>query len=99
MSEAVDVLSHLRLPQRSLKVGPRTFKADKDPALFVLLTAASWCLQRLPAEVVEEQRAELIRTLGQARDLVVEVHCRVATVLVRDGDMALVKIPAQLPRS
>jgi hypothetical protein len=40
----------------------------------VLLTAASWVLQRLPgqgARVLERQRAELIRTLRQSQDLIV----------------------------
>jgi hypothetical protein len=39
----------------------------------VLLTAASWILQRLPGLVVEHQRGKAIRSLSEARDLVVEV--------------------------
>jgi hypothetical protein len=55
-------------------------------------TAASWVIGRLPGQVVDEQRAELIRMLAKAGDLVVEVHCRSAVMLVRDGDRALLKI-------
>lgn len=60
-----------------------------------LLTATSWVLQRLPARVVEHQRGELVKTLADARDLVVEVHCGPVVILIRDGDRALVKIPAK----
>jgi hypothetical protein len=66
-----------------------------DRGVAVLLTAAGWVLQRLPGQVLEEQRAELIRTLGQARNLVVEVQCSPgAAVRVRDGQRLLVEIPA-----
>lgn len=40
-----------------------------------LMTAASWLLQRLPGQVLNEQRAELIRTLAASRTLVVKVEC------------------------
>ena len=40
-----------------------------------MLTATSWVLQRLPGQVVEEQRGELIRTLAALQNLVVEVEC------------------------
>jgi hypothetical protein len=97
MAECVDPLSDLGLPRRNLRVGPRTFKSDKDCAVSVLLTASSWVLQRLPGQVIEEQRAELIRTLGQSRHLTVEVEC-LPTPLVRikDGARLLVEIPAKV---
>ena len=60
----------------------------------MLLTAASWLLQRLPGQVVAEQRPALIEALGRARNLVVEIHTGPAVILVRDGDRALLKIPA-----
>jgi hypothetical protein len=45
--------------------------------------------------VIDDQRGELIRTLGQARNLVIEVQCSpVAAVRVRDGQRLLVEIPA-----
>jgi hypothetical protein len=60
----------------------------------VLLTAASWVLQRLPGQVVEEQRGALIRTLNEARDLTVEVRIGAAPrVRVRDGARLLVEFP------
>jgi hypothetical protein len=65
-----------------------------DRGVAVLLTAASWVLQRLPAAVVEDQRAELVRTLAEARNLVLKVHTRPAVVQIRDGERPLIKIPA-----
>jgi hypothetical protein len=96
VSECVDPLRDLGLPRRNLRVGPRTLKSDKDSAVSVLLTSASWVLQRLPGQVLEEQRADLIRTLGQSRNLVVEVECLpTPLVRVRDGARLLVEIPAK----
>jgi hypothetical protein len=43
--------------------------------LAVMLTAASWVLQRLPGQMIEGQRAELIRTLRQSQELIVVVRC------------------------
>jgi hypothetical protein len=63
-----------------------------------MLTCAGWILQRLPGQVLEEQRAELIKALASANDLVVEVHCRPAVVLIRDGDRALVRMPSREDR-
>jgi hypothetical protein len=59
-----------------------------------LLTCASWVIGQLPHRVVQAQRAELVRALAEARDLVVEVHCAPAVILIRDGERALLKIPA-----
>jgi hypothetical protein len=48
----------------------------------------------LPGQVLNDQRGELVRTLDQARNLVVEVQCSpVAAVRVRDGQRLLVEIP------
>jgi hypothetical protein len=61
----------------------------------VPITAASWLLQRLPGQVLQDQRAELIRTLSEASDLTVEVRCSGAPLVrVRDGARLLVEIPA-----
>ena len=58
----------------------------------MLLTAASWVLQRLPGQVLEEQRSELIRTLNDASDLTVEVRIGAAPVVrVKDGARLLVE--------
>jgi hypothetical protein len=51
-----------------------------------MLTTASWLLGRLPDLVVQRRRGDLVRTLAEARDLVVEVHTRPAVILIRDGD-------------
>jgi hypothetical protein len=80
---------------RSVRIAGRAYVPGADRGVAVLLTAAGWVLQRLPGQVLEEQRAELIRTLGQARNLVVEVRCSPgAAVRVRDGQRLLVEIPA-----
>jgi hypothetical protein len=81
-----DVLSDHGTPRHSLRIGNRAFRRDEDPAAAVLLTAASWCLQQLPHKVVEDQRAELVRMLAEARNLVVEVR-------------AMLKIPAKRRRA
>jgi hypothetical protein len=60
-----------------------------------MLTCASWILQRLPGQVPEEQRADLVRTLHQSQDLTVVVQCgRTPAVRVYDGQRLLVEIPA-----
>ena len=74
--------------------GKRYTPSAVDGGVATLLTAASWVLQRLPGQVVEDQRPALVEALGHARDLVVEVHTRPSVVLIRDGDRALLKIPA-----
>ena len=62
----------------------------------MLLTAASWVLQRLPGLVAEHRRGELIRIVSEARDLVVEVAVGpVPRVRVRDGQRLLVEFPAR----
>lgn len=66
-----------------------------DPDVERLLTGTSRLLARLPGNVIENQRAALVRALAEAGDgLVVEIHVRPAVVLVRDGSRPLVKIPA-----
>jgi hypothetical protein len=59
-----------------------------------LLTSASRLMAQLPGRVLARQRADLVQALSQAHDLVIEVHTRPAVILVRDGERALVKIPA-----
>jgi hypothetical protein len=88
-----DVLSDLGLPRRRLQIGRRVFNSDQDRALVVLLTATSWVLQRLPGQVVEHQRARLVRTLAASQHLVVEVECS-PTLRVRVRKRLLVEIPA-----
>ena len=88
-------LSALGLPQTEVQIGDRRYRNVGDRAVVALLTCATWVLQQLPGQVVEEQRDELVKTLAGADDLVVEVHVRrPAVILVRDGARALVKIPA-----
>ena len=65
-------------------------------ALFISAYAGHF---RLSGQVVEDWRPALVKALGQARDLVVEVHTRPSAILVRDGDRALVKILARRRRS
>src|SRR5512132_424118 len=79
---------------RSVRIAGRAYVPGADRGVAILYTAASWVIQRLPGQVLEEQRAELIRALGQARNLVVEVQCAPgAVVRVRDGQRVLVEIP------
>jgi hypothetical protein len=81
------------LPQR-VRIAGRAYVPGADRGVAVLLTAAGWVLQRLPGQVVENQRGELIGTLGAARNLVVEVQCSpTAVVRVRDGQRLLVEMP------
>jgi hypothetical protein len=58
-----------------------------------MLTYASWILAQLPDRVVQRRRGNPLKTLVDARDLVVEVHCAPAVILIRNGDRALMKIP------
>lgn len=84
----------MAVPNR-VTIAGRSCRPGADRGVAVLMTAASWVLQRLPGQVVEDQRRELIRTLADARDLVVEVAIGPApTVRVRDGGRLLVEIPA-----
>lgn len=55
-------------PSRVSIAGKR-YVPGADKGVAVLLTAASWVLQRLPGQVLEDQRGELVEALGQARDL------------------------------
>jgi hypothetical protein len=74
MTESVDVLNPpasvtIRFlhpaggPCTSGNAGRRYIIPGADRGVAVLLTAASWVLQRLPGQVVDGQRDELIRTL------------------------------------
>lgn len=81
----------------SVRIAGKTYiPGSADRGVAVLLTAANWVLQRLPGLVVEHQRADAVRLLGEARDLVVEI--RIASpapmVRIRDGQRLLVEIPA-----
>jgi hypothetical protein len=79
-----------------VRIGRRVLEpASPDRTLAAVLTTASWLLAQLPDRVVQDRRGELVRTLAEARDLVIEVHCAPALVLVRDGDRPLVRIPAR----
>jgi hypothetical protein len=45
--------------------------------------------------LLQEQRGELIQTLRQSRNLIVEVECSPAPLVrVRDGQRLLIEIPA-----
>ena len=80
-----------------VKIAGRTYAPGADRGVSVLLTAASWVLQRLPGLVAEHRRGELIRMLREARDLTVEIRIGAAPVVVRvrDGARLLVEIPAK----
>ena len=80
------------MPDR-VRIAGKSYMPGADRGVETLVTAVSWLLQRLPGQVVAEQRPDLVKTLA-ARNLVVEVHCRPSIILVRDDDRALVKIPA-----
>jgi hypothetical protein len=88
----VDVLSDL---PTSVRIARRKFIPGADRGVAVLLTAASWVLQRLPGQVLEGQRAELVRTLAEAQNLVVEVEVSPAAVVRVRGTRLLVEIPAR----
>jgi hypothetical protein len=77
-----------------MRVGRRRFRRDEDRGVATMLTAAAWLLQRLPGRVEQRQRGELVKSLAGASNLVIEVHCAPAVILIRDGERALVKIPA-----
>ena len=80
----------------SVSIAGRKHVPGVDKGVSTMLTAASWILQRLPGQVLEEQRGELIRTLSQSQALSVEVTCSgTPTVRVRDGSRLLVEIPAK----
>jgi hypothetical protein len=81
---------------RSVRIGNRDFHRERDGAAAALLTSAGWLLAQLPERVVQRRRGELVRTLAQARELVVEVAVGPApAVRVRDGARLLVEIPAR----
>jgi hypothetical protein len=94
VSERVDV-NRLGLPNpSSVRIAGRSYVPGADKGVGTLLTASSWLLARLPSLVVERQCGALIRALAEARDLVVEVHTKPAAILIRDGERALLEIPA-----
>jgi hypothetical protein len=77
----------------SVRIAGRTYiPSPADKGVAVLLTATSWVLQRLPGQVVEGQRRELIRALS-TETLTVEVQCRPPAVRVLgDGRRLLVEL-------
>jgi hypothetical protein len=88
----VDVLNET--PAR-VRIAGRSYVPGRDRGLATLLTATSWLLQRLPGQVLENQRPELIRALSQSQDLVVAVRCGPPPMVrVYDGTRLLVQIPA-----
>jgi hypothetical protein len=56
----IDVLKDV--PRTGVRIANHYFATGPDRGLAVLLIAASWVLQRLPGQVVEHQRAELVKT-------------------------------------
>ena len=81
----------------SVTIAGRKHVPGADRGVSVLLTAASWVLQRLPGLVAEHRRGELIRMLREAHDLTVEIRIGAAPVVrVRDGARLLVEIPAKM---
>lgn len=95
MPNALSADSTFTPPRRQLRVSQRVYTADgKDRGLAGLLTMASWLLQRLPGMVVEEQRADFIRTLAEAKTVAIEVTPGTG-VKVRSGATLLVDIPAE----
>jgi hypothetical protein len=94
MAGSVPIDHALPTVPTGVRIAGRRFVPGADRGVAVLLTAAGWVIQRLPGQVLEGQRAELIRTLGQAQNLVVEVQCSpTAAVRVKDGHRLLVEIP------
>jgi hypothetical protein len=90
----VAVLDDLGLPRKQVRIANHYFGPGAD-GVAALLTTASWVLQRLPGQVIEKQRPELIRTLGQSQNLIVEVECSpTRMVRVRDGQRLLIEIPS-----
>jgi hypothetical protein len=93
MPDAVEVACP---PASSVRIAGRSFVPGADRGVATMLTCASWILQRLPGLVLETQRAELIRTLHQSRDLSVVVRCGPAPAIrIYDGERLLVTIPAK----
>jgi hypothetical protein len=79
----------------SVSIAGRKYIPGADRGLATMLTAATWILQRLPGQVLEHQRAELVKTLTASQHLTVEVECSPApAVRVYDGARLLVEIPA-----
>jgi hypothetical protein len=79
----------------TVRIAGRQYVPGADRGVAVLLTAASWVLQRLPGQVLEHQRAELIRTLHQSKALSVVVRCGPEPAVgVYDGERLLISIPA-----
>ena len=80
----------------SVRVAGRKLVPGADRGVAALLTASSWLLAQLPDRVVQDRRGELVRTLAEAQDLVVEVAVGpVPKVRVRDGQRLLVEFPAR----
>ncbi len=90
----VAALEGLDFPRAGLRIGGHHFSPPRvDKGITAMLTASAWVIQRLPGQVVESQRAELIRTLAEARNLTVEVGITPAVaVRVKDGQRLLVEI-------
>ncbi len=83
------------VPTRSVTIAGRKHVPGTDRGISALLTASSWLLAQLPDRVVQDRRGELVRTLAEARELVVEVAVGPAPVVrVRNGARLLVEIPA-----
>jgi hypothetical protein len=87
-------VSGLGLPNpSSVRIAGRSYIPGADRGVAVLLTAASWVLQRLPGQVLKTQRPALVQALSQ-EDLIVEIRCR-PTPTVRvlgDGRRVLVEL-------
>jgi hypothetical protein len=80
----------------SVSIAGRRYIPGADRGVAVLLTAASWVIQRLPNQVLEHQRGELVKTLAASQNLTVAVQCGPASaVRVYDGARLLVEIPAR----
>lgn len=68
--------------------------AGGNPDVERLLTSAARLLGQLPERVVQKQRGALIRTLGEAQTLVIEVECGAGQVRIRSGAQLLVEFGA-----
>jgi hypothetical protein len=51
-----------------MQVARRRLRRDEDWGVANVLTATSWLLQCLPAQVLDHQRGELLRALAEAAE-------------------------------
>lgn len=82
-------------------IAGRKYAPGADQGIAALLTAAGWVFQRLPSQISDaDRRADVVRTLAQARNLIIEVtYTPIPGVRVRDGQRVLFEISLQERRT